>query len=130
MKSATRGRWSAAELSGRGLLHRLVEAAVSAPLSNYVAPTNTNLGAGAVLGIYISGGAAESYGIELSANYRATHELTFNGSFAWQHGTGKKGAIAPVSSTTCDDIVCKKNGDVSGNFLGNGPWLQGTFGFD
>lgn len=103
---------------------------ISAPPANYVPPTNSNSGAGAVPGIYVSGGAAESYGIELAANYRASEKLSFNGSFAWQHATAKKGAIAPTASSTCDNIVCNSNGDVSGNFLGNVPWLQGAVGFE
>lgn len=103
---------------------------ISAPPSGYVPPADTNSGQGAVPGIYISGGAATSYGIELSGSYRPTRNLTFNGSFSWQHATASEGAVAPAGTNICDNVVCNSNGDVSGNFLGNVPWLQGAFGVD
>lgn len=93
-------------------------------------PPNSNSGAGAVPSIYVSGGSAESYGVELSANYRMSDAFSFNGSFAWQHATAKAGAIAPAASIYCDDIVCRRDGNVEGNFLGNVPWFQGTVGVE
>ncbi|MEE4454026.1 TonB-dependent receptor [Novosphingobium resinovorum] len=103
---------------------------IAAPPSNYVPPENSNSGGGAVPSIYISGGAAESYGVELSGDVKAGQGLTLNGSFAWQHATAKAGATAPASSQFCDDIVCRADGSVEGNYLGNVPEFQGTVGFD
>ena len=103
---------------------------ISAPPANYVPPVDSTQGGGAVPGAYISGGSAESYGVELTANYRVATPLTLNGSFAWQHATAKDGAVAPTASSTCDDIVCRTDGNVAGNYLGNVPQFQGTFGFD
>ncbi|MBT0670038.1 TonB-dependent receptor [Novosphingobium profundi] len=103
---------------------------IGAPPSGYVPPTDTNSGGGAVPGIYVSGGAAESYGLEFSGNYQLADALSLNATFAWQHATAKEGAVAPTASSTCDDVVCNSNGDVSGNYLGNVPQFQGTFGFE
>lgn len=103
---------------------------ISSPPSGYVPPENTNSGGGAVPGIYIAGGAAESYGLELSSTLRPATGLTFNGSFAWQHATAGDGAVAPTASSICDDIVCAADGNVTGNYLGNVPQYQGTLSVD
>ncbi|NBC38164.1 TonB-dependent receptor [Novosphingobium sp. FSY-8] len=99
---------------------------ISATPANYVVTTVT----AAVPGIYVSGGAARSMGVELSATYKVTPKLTVNGSFAWQDARASNGAINPTTSSYCDDVVCASSGNVAGNFLGNVPWLQGTLGAD
>ncbi|HWU02566.1 MAG TPA: TonB-dependent receptor [Novosphingobium sp.] len=103
---------------------------ISATPANYVVPTNSNSGGGAVPGIYVSGGAARSLGVELQAAYKVTPKLMVNGSFSWQDARVKNGATAPTTSAYCDNIACRADGNVAGNYLGNVPWLQGTIGAD
>jgi iron complex outermembrane receptor protein len=96
--------------------------------AGYVPATTVSVGVGS---IFTTAGTAKSYGVELTGNWQATPELTFNTAFTYQNATlGKSKSNSYVTALYCDDIVCNKNGDTSGNRLPYQPQVQASGGFE
>ncbi len=83
--------------------------------SNYNAPTVNSQSAGVAPQIYENVGNAYSYGLEATADWRPTYHWRFDGSLSLQNPRYTSGAKALPFTAVCDNIVCKSNGDVSGN---------------
>lgn len=82
-------------------------------------------------------GGARVFGVEVESIFRATENLTFDGSFSYTDNRYRDGvfdqrfaagAFNAGGLPPCDDIVCPSNGDIGGNRIERTPSTQISFG--
>lgn len=81
-------------------------------------------------------GNAELYGIELSARFQATDNLSFDATFSHTEGEYSEGTVDSRFSrgsnfayaAPCDNIVCDRSGDISGNEIERAAPTQASGG--
>ena len=75
-------------------------------------------------------GGATVYGFEVGAAARPTDWLSLDGSFSFSNPEFNEGTIDQsfVASPFCDDIVCPRDGEISGNRLQRTSRYQATLG--
>ena len=79
--------------------------------------------------IYGVAGSARSLGVELSGQVRPTSGLSFNYALSWQDPKYRK-AFAQDYAAACDNVVCPRSGDLTGNTIEGVSKVQGTIGVD
>ncbi len=80
--------------------------------------------------IYAAVGNSTNYGVELDGQFRPVRDLAFNFSFAYSNPKYSKGSVDPGYINICDNIVCNRNGDISGNHIPGTPRFSGSIGID
>jgi iron complex outermembrane receptor protein len=97
--------------------------------ANYVNVVNSQ-SAGVVPTIYENVGNASSYGFEMTTQWRATEHISAYWNLSLQNPTFGAGALALAYSANCDNIVCPKNGNISGNEIPLVSKVTSDFGGD
>lgn len=80
--------------------------------------------------IYAAVGNSTNYGVELDGQFRPIRDLSFNFSIAYSNPTYSKGSVDPGYINICDNVVCNRNGDISGNNIPGTPRISGSFGVE